>query len=192
MRSACCACCYVSLYVSVSVSLRVCLCSYTLVFLHCAFSLVSLLLCLPVCVCVCISACVCLCSYTLVFLHYAFSLVSLLLCLSVCVCVCISACLCLCSYTLVFLHYAFSLVCLLLCRPLVSAKLTQHAGTKSIYAALYFLPILICTHAVLAGFICTYIQHMYTAGLLICRECIVTSPRLSILIPIPQHTHTPV
>lgn len=56
-------------------------------------------------------------------------------------------------YTLVFLYYAFSLACLLLCRPLISAKLTQDGGTKSIYAALYFLPILICVHAVLAGFI---------------------------------------
>ena len=94
-------------------------------------------------------------------------------CLSVCVYVCLSVCLyvCLCSYTLVFLYYAFSLVCLLLFRPLISVKLTQDGGTKSIYAALYFLPILVCLHAVLAGFICTYymlvcllhctIRHLY-------------------------------
>jgi len=76
--------------------------------------------------------------------------VSLCLCLYICVCLCVCAC----SYTLVFLHYAFSLICLLLFRPLISAKLTQDGGTKSIYAALYFQPILICVHAVLAGFIC--------------------------------------
>jgi len=63
---------------------------------------------------------------------------------------------CVYSYTLVFIHYAFSLVCLLLFRPLISTKLTQDAGTKSVYAALYFKPILVCVHAVLAGFICKY------------------------------------
>ena len=81
----------------------------------------------------------------------------LCVCLSVCVSVYMYVCLTICSYTLVFLYYAFSLVCLLLCRPIISAKLIQHGGTKSIYAALYFLPILICSHAVLAGFICTYL-----------------------------------
>ena len=65
-------------------------------------------------------------------------------------------CVCVYSYTLVFLHYAFSLLSLLVCRPLISVKLTDHGGTKSIYAALYFLPILVCGHAVFAGFICTY------------------------------------
>ena len=83
------------------------------------------------------------------------------MCLSVCVS----------SYTLVFLQYAFNLVCLLLLRPLISAKLTQHGGTKSIYAALYFLPILICAHAVLAGFICTHIYY----SLLLEFKCFILS-----------------
>ena len=58
------------------------------------------------------------------------------------------------SYTMVMMYYAVDVVCMMLLRPLVSAKLVQHRGTRSIYAALYFLPILLVLHAVFAGLIC--------------------------------------
>ncbi|XP_050406859.1 JNK1/MAPK8-associated membrane protein [Patella vulgata] len=54
-------------------------------------------------------------------------------------------------YTMVMVYYAFSLVFLMAIRPIVSYKLVDGRGTKSIYAALYFLPILIVVHAVFAG-----------------------------------------
>jgi len=116
-----------------------------------------LCVCLSVYVFVCVSVCVC--SYTSFSLSVCLSVclyVCLSVCLSICLSVCVSVCVCVSSYTLVFLHYAFSLASLLLFRPLISAKLTQDGGTKSIYAALYFLPILVCVNAVFAGFICTY------------------------------------
>lgn len=56
-------------------------------------------------------------------------------------------------YTLVFVYYAFSLASMVLVRPLLSAKFVPHHGTKSIYAALFFYPVLVCLHAVLAGLI---------------------------------------
>lgn len=59
-------------------------------------------------------------------------------------------------YTLVFVYYAFSLASMVLVRPLLSAKFVPHHGTKSIYAALFFYPVLVCLHAVLAGLICKH------------------------------------
>jgi len=143
----------VFLFVCVSVPLYVCLsvvtrwCPYNRVYVY-MFEPLCLSVCLSVCQClsVCVSVCVCLSVCSSV-------------CMSVCLYVCL--CVCVCSYTLVFLYYALSLVCLLLCRPIISVKLTQGGGTKSIYAALYFLPILVCIHAVLAGFICAYL-HRFT------------------------------
>ena len=87
-------------------------------------------------------------------------LFSVSVCLSLYLSVCLYVRLSVCRYTVVFIYYAFSLVSLLLCRPIISVQLTQDGGTKSIYAALYFLPILICVHAVLAGFICMYICYI--------------------------------
>lgn len=59
-------------------------------------------------------------------------------------------------YTIVMIYYAFCLVSMMLFRPWLSAKFTHHGGTKSIYAALYFFPILTVVHAVLAGLLCKF------------------------------------
>ncbi|ELU02906.1 hypothetical protein CAPTEDRAFT_151190 [Capitella teleta] len=56
-------------------------------------------------------------------------------------------------YTIVMIYYALDLLCMMLARPLLSAKFVNNRGTKSIYAALYFIPVLIVSHAVLAGLI---------------------------------------
>lgn len=56
-------------------------------------------------------------------------------------------------YTIVMIYYAFSLLLLICIRPIVSIKFVECKGTKSIYAALYFLPLLIVTQAVFAGLI---------------------------------------
>ena len=53
-------------------------------------------------------------------------------------------------------YYAFSLLLLMLLRPLISIQFVESKGTKSIYAALYFLPILIVLQAVFGGLICKY------------------------------------
>lgn len=54
-------------------------------------------------------------------------------------------------YTLVFLTYTFQLVFMMLLRPLISVKLCKNQGRNSIYAALYFLPVLVVLHAIFAG-----------------------------------------
>ncbi|KAL3874476.1 hypothetical protein ACJMK2_037490 [Sinanodonta woodiana] len=54
-------------------------------------------------------------------------------------------------YTMVMIYYAFSLLMLMLIRPLVSVNFVESRGTKSMYAALYFLPILIVLQAVFGG-----------------------------------------
>ncbi|KAK6999242.1 JNK1/MAPK8-associated membrane protein [Biomphalaria glabrata] len=56
-------------------------------------------------------------------------------------------------YSMVMIYYVFSLVFMMLFRPILSYRLQGCQGQKSIYAALYFLPILILIHAVLAGVI---------------------------------------
>ena len=53
-------------------------------------------------------------------------------------------------------YYAFSLLLLMLLRPMISIHFVESKGTKSIYAALYFLPILIVLQAVFGGLICKY------------------------------------
>ena len=57
-------------------------------------------------------------------------------------------------YTLVFLTYTFQLVFMMLLRPLISVKLCKNQGRNSIYAALYFLPVLVVLHAIFAGLLC--------------------------------------
>lgn len=64
---------------------------------------------------------------------------------------------CVFRYTLVMVYYALCVVMLMLVRPLLSTHLVQGKGTRSIYAALYFLPILLVTHAVFAGVLCQYL-----------------------------------
>ncbi len=57
-------------------------------------------------------------------------------------------------YTIVMVYYAFGLVAMMLVRPILSAKFVHNRGTKSIYAALYFFPILVVIQAVFAGLLC--------------------------------------
>ena len=52
------------------------------------------------------------------------------------------------------IFYAFCLVLMMLVRPLLSYKAVNNRGTRSIYAALYFFPILVVAQAILAGLLC--------------------------------------
>lgn len=55
-------------------------------------------------------------------------------------------------YTLVFIYYALCLLLLLILRPLVVKVFScTHAGSRAVYAALYFIPILTMIHAVFCG-----------------------------------------
>lgn len=54
-------------------------------------------------------------------------------------------------YTIVMIFYAVSLVCMLIVRPFLSIKLVNKKGTDSIYAALYFFPMLTVGQAILGG-----------------------------------------
>lgn len=65
-------------------------------------------------------------------------------------------------YTIVMIYYTFSLLFLMCARPLISMKFVECKGTKSIYAALYFLPILIVIQAVLGGLLCKYNFHSFS------------------------------
>ncbi|XP_038073510.1 JNK1/MAPK8-associated membrane protein-like isoform X2 [Patiria miniata] len=56
-------------------------------------------------------------------------------------------------YTVVFVIYTFELLLMMLFRPLLSVKLCKNQGRNSIYAALYFLPLLVLLHALCAGLI---------------------------------------
>ncbi|XP_022091348.1 JNK1/MAPK8-associated membrane protein-like isoform X2 [Acanthaster planci] len=56
-------------------------------------------------------------------------------------------------YTVVFVIYTFELLLMMLFRPLLSVKVCKNQGRNSIYAALYFLPLLVLLHALCAGLI---------------------------------------
>ncbi|XP_041473857.1 JNK1/MAPK8-associated membrane protein-like [Lytechinus variegatus] len=56
-------------------------------------------------------------------------------------------------YTAVFIYYSIHLVLMMLVRPGLSIKFSDNLGRSSIYAALYFIPILTVMHAVFAGLI---------------------------------------
>lgn len=64
------------------------------------------------------------------------------------------------SYTIVLIYYAFCLVLMMLLRPLLVKKIACGLGKsdrfKSIYAALYFFPILTVLQAVGGGLLCEY------------------------------------
>ena len=57
-------------------------------------------------------------------------------------------------YTMVLIYYTFCLLFMMLLRPLLSYKLADCQGSKAIYSALYFLPILILVHSIFGGIIC--------------------------------------
>lgn len=63
-------------------------------------------------------------------------------------------------YTIVFIYYAFCLVLMMLLRPLLVKKIACGLGKsdrfKSIYAALYFFPILTVLQAVGGGLLCKF------------------------------------
>ncbi|XP_017883066.1 JNK1/MAPK8-associated membrane protein [Ceratina calcarata] len=56
-------------------------------------------------------------------------------------------------YTMVFVFYALGIAIMLLIRPIVAKKFLPKRGVFSIYAALYFYPILAVLHAVGGGLI---------------------------------------
>ncbi|EFN88681.1 JNK1/MAPK8-associated membrane protein [Harpegnathos saltator] len=56
-------------------------------------------------------------------------------------------------YTVVFIFYALGIILMLLIRPLIAKKFLPKQGKLSIYAALYFYPILALLHAVGGGLI---------------------------------------
>ncbi|XP_011496481.1 PREDICTED: JNK1/MAPK8-associated membrane protein [Ceratosolen solmsi marchali] len=56
-------------------------------------------------------------------------------------------------YTMVFVFYAFAIVIMLIVRPFIAGKFLPKKGKFSIYAALYFFPILALLHAVGSGLI---------------------------------------
>lgn len=60
------------------------------------------------------------------------------------------------------IYYALCLVMLLLVRPILASKFLPVRGQTSIYAAMYFLPILTVTHAVCGGLLCKLDNIFYT------------------------------
>ncbi|KAL1514081.1 hypothetical protein ABEB36_003401 [Hypothenemus hampei] len=56
-------------------------------------------------------------------------------------------------YTIVFLFYVLALIVMLTIRPWICRKFLPRQGKMSIYSAMYFIPILILTHAVIGGLI---------------------------------------
>ncbi|XP_012275873.1 JNK1/MAPK8-associated membrane protein [Orussus abietinus] len=56
-------------------------------------------------------------------------------------------------YSMVFVFYAFGIILMLLIRPIIAKKFLPKEGKFSIYAALYFFPILSLLHAVCGGLI---------------------------------------
>ena len=55
---------------------------------------------------------------------------------------------------MVFVFYAFAVVIMLMVRPFIAKKFLPKKGKLSIYAALYFFPILALLHAIGSGLIC--------------------------------------
>ncbi|XP_060534645.1 JNK1/MAPK8-associated membrane protein isoform X2 [Cylas formicarius] len=56
-------------------------------------------------------------------------------------------------YSIIFLFYILSLISMLLIRPWVSRKYLPRQGKMAIYAAMYFIPILVLAHATVGGLI---------------------------------------
>ena len=56
-------------------------------------------------------------------------------------------------YTMIFIFYGFCGVMMLVLRPLLASKLLPRRGRSSIFAALYFLPVLALIHAVGGGLV---------------------------------------
>lgn len=96
---------------------------------------------------------------------------------------CSAVCLPLSSYTIVLIYYAFCLVLMMLLRPLLVKKIACGLGKsdrfKSIYAALYFFPILTVLQAVGGGLLCECLNHTLSSSVSLCRwPCAALSVRL--------------
>jgi hypothetical protein len=59
---------------------------------------------------------------------------------------------------MVFIFYAFAIIIMLIARPLIAQKFLPKKGKFSVYAALYFFPILALLHAIGSGLICKYLN----------------------------------
>lgn len=59
-------------------------------------------------------------------------------------------------FSVVLIYYAFNLALMMIVRPMLSYKFCKNLGRSSIYAALYFHPILVVFHAVFSGLVCKY------------------------------------
>lgn len=72
------------------------------------------------------------------------------------------------SYTIVLIYYAFCLVLMMLLRPLLVKKIACGLGKserfRSVYAALYFFPILTVLQAVGGGLLCECSSASVTLG----------------------------
>ncbi|XP_005986488.1 JNK1/MAPK8-associated membrane protein isoform X1 [Latimeria chalumnae] len=101
-------------------------------------------------------------------------------------------------YTIVFIYYAFCLVLMMLLRPLLVKKIACGLGKsdrfKSIYAALYFFPILTVTQAVGGGLLyyafpyivlvlslVTLAVYMSASEIQCCKDLIIKKKRLIVL-----------
>ncbi|XP_074663001.1 JNK1/MAPK8-associated membrane protein-like [Tubulanus polymorphus] len=63
-------------------------------------------------------------------------------------------------YTMVMIYYAICLVLMLIVRPVLSWKVANNLGTKSIYAAMYFFPILTVVQAIFGGLLYYAFPHI--------------------------------
>ena len=105
--------------------------------------------------CSCIKNCICHCPQTFPLL---LTPSCALRCIVTCCMLALSLACLFFSYTIVLIYYAFCLVLMMLLRPLLVKKIACGLGKsdrfKSIYAALYFFPILTVLQAVGGGLLC--------------------------------------
>lgn len=82
-------------------------------------------------------------------------------------------------YTIVLYYYAFSVLLLLLFRPILSIKLCEGHGRKSIYAALYFLPVTAMIHATCAGLIYYSYPYLLLIGSIISTAVLLAKKKIT-------------
>ncbi|CAG9820324.1 unnamed protein product [Phaedon cochleariae] len=63
-------------------------------------------------------------------------------------------------YTTVFLFYGLSLLMMIFVRPWVCNKFTRHKCKMSIFAAMYFIPVLVLMHALIGGLLYYCFPHL--------------------------------
>ncbi|PIK62662.1 putative JNK1/MAPK8-associated membrane protein [Apostichopus japonicus] len=67
-------------------------------------------------------------------------------------------------FSVVLIYYAFNLALMMVVRPMLSYKFCKNLGRSSIYAALYFHPILVVFHAVFSGLVYFSFPYVVTAA----------------------------